>query len=119
MILVGLLICFFLFLVLYQIFSQYYHYQEGMDETIGSNSGSSPIIPYSSTTTDITLPQQNARNIIILDEKMSKLENLSQTVTELSTNYTKLNEQVQGLVQQQAAYATNMNDGNPIEITGI
>ena len=87
-----------------------------MDETTNSS-----ILPYGSNTTDdSTLPQLNKRNIMILDEKMSKLENLSQIVTDLSTNYTKLNEQVQGLVQQQADYANSLNGGSdqPITVTG-
>ena len=121
MILVGFLICFFLFLVLYQFFIKIYNYKEGIDETT-SNSSSSSIIPYGPTTTDDSmLPQKNKSNIITLDEKISKLETLSQTVSELSTNYTNLNDQVQGLVKQQADYATSLNGGSdqPITVTGI
>ena len=124
MILVIFLICFFLFLILNQLFIGYnYNYKEGFDETTTpvTSSSTDTILPYDSTTTDATLPQQNAKNIMILEDRLTKLEKLSPTVTELSNNYTSLNEQVQGLVKQQTDYANQLNGGSdqPITVTGL
>ena len=83
---VGFLICFFLFLVLYQIFIKYYHYKEGIDET-------TTLIPSSESTTT---------NITPLDKQVSDLKN----------KYTELNDEVQGLKKQMADLVFNVNGGS-------
>ncbi len=62
---------------------------------------------------DSTLPQQNANNIQYLKQRLDALEPLQAKVDDLST-------QVEGLVQQQADYATDpTGGGEELQVDGL
>ena len=66
----------------------------------------------------LILAQQNAGNIEYLKKKMDDLQNINSTVNDLSGNVVSLQQQVNGLVQQQQQLVTQMSGGSPPDITG-
>jgi len=66
----------------------------------------------------LILAQQNAGNISYLKERLSELMGLQKQVNDISQNVNALNEQVAGLVQQQATYAQSIAGNKPVEISG-
>jgi len=107
---IEILILIFLFIILYKIFWK--NNQEGLENAYQ---------PYDVNSSNaLILSQQNAGNIEVLKSQIDKLNTYSQTVTDLSKNYSALNDQVQTLVQQQADYAQSLNGGStqPLTVTG-
>ena len=119
---INLVILFFVYLIIYQFF---YKIKEGLDTTDPDQTTSTTTQTYqdydlNNPNNALILAQQNAGNIQVLKAQIDKLNSMSQTVTELSNNYTSLYDKVQGLIQQQADYANQLNGGSdePVTVTG-
>ena len=105
--LIKLLICFFLLLIIYQIFLAYFNIVEGLD-TQYKDYNNDPMI----------LAQQNAGNISVLKTQVDSLLGLDKKVQDLSANYTNLQEQVDNLILEQKSYNDQMVPSETPEITG-
>ena len=107
MLLLNLLIIFFIFLILYQLFSyileNHSKFREGMDgdsSTYQDYNDNDPLI----------LSKQNAGNISYLKQRLDNLEPLIPMVADLSTNMVNLNDQMIALTQSQTTSLQQMND---------
>jgi hypothetical protein len=109
---VNILILFFIIIISYQLILAN-HITEGLS----NKKNSSSYKPYDSKDPMI-LAQQNAGNIAFLKDRMDSIQNMSQTVQDLSGNVQALQEQVNGLVTAQQQYATQMTGGTAPTITG-
>ena len=97
---------------------------EGLENAVPSPSATSTYKDYNTSDPNnpngpLILAQQNAGNIEYLKQRITELMGLQKQVTGISTNVDALNEQVAGLVQQQATYATSIAGNKPVDITGI
>ena len=108
--LVNILIFFFIFLILYQIFLAT-KIIEGMD---------SQYKPYDTNNPNnaLILAQQNAGNIEYIKQRLDALQGLNQEVQDISGNVVALQTQVNGLVSAQQQYATQMTGGTAPNVTG-
>jgi hypothetical protein len=115
--LVNILILFFLFLILYQIFLANNIFAvnqsliEGLDNQYQQYDTNNP-------NNALILAQQNAGNIEYLKERMDDIQDMSQQFQDLSGNVASLQTQVNGLVQAQQDYSNQMTGGSAPEITG-
>lgn len=115
--LVNILIIFFILLLFYQTYIQVFGQAllEGLDN-------SSPIAyqPYDMNNPNnaLILSQQNAGNIQYLQQQVAGLQGMQKEVNDLSLNIVTINEQIQGLIQQQQAAATQLVGDKPLTITG-
>lgn len=109
--LVNILIIFFIFLILYQIFLAT-KIIEGMDN--------STYTPYDTNNPNNTLilAQQNAGNIEYLRKRIDLVQGMNQQLQDLSGNVQSLQTQVNGLVQAQKDYADQMTGGTAPDISG-
>jgi hypothetical protein len=127
------LILFFIILIVYQIFLAYFQHSkivEGMsnvepkispqftptDKPITTGKTS----PNDTKVSDNTaiLAQQNAGNIAYLKQRVDSLQNMDNQIRDLSANVASLSTQVNGLVQSQQQYATQISGGTPPTVTG-
>jgi len=110
--LVNILILFFIFLIIYQIFLAT-NIIEGLENQYQSYDTNNPNNAF-------ILAQKNAGNIAYLKEKIDSMESsdINQQIQDLSGNVQSLQTQVNGLVQAQQQYATQMTGGTPPQITG-
>jgi predicted PurR-regulated permease PerM len=110
--LVNILILFFLFLILYQIFLAS-NIIEGLENQYQSYDTNNPDNAF-------ILAQKNAGNIAYLKERIDSMESsdINQQIQDLSGNVQTLQTQVNGLVQAQQQYANQMTGGTPPQITG-
>ena len=110
--LVNILILFFLFLILYQIFlaNNIIEGLENQYQSYDTNNQNNAFI----------LAQKNAGNIAYLKERIDSMESsdINQEIQDLSGNVQTLQTQVNGLVQAQQQYASQMTGGSPPQITG-
>ena len=110
--LVNILILFFLFLILYQIFlaSNIIEGLENQYQPYDTNNPNNALI----------LAQKNAGNILYLKERLDSIQNDStnQELQDLSGNVQTLQTQVNGLVQAQQDYANQMTGGSAPQVTG-
>ena len=110
--LVNILILFFLFLILYQIFlaSNIIEGLENQYQPYDTNNPNNALI----------LAQKNAGNILYLKERLDSIQNDStnQQLQDLSGNVQTLQTQVNGLVQAQQDYANQMTGGSAPQVTG-
>lgn len=83
----------------------------------GMESGGTTYTEYNSTDPTI-LGQQNAGNIAYLKQRVDEIAPLNQKIVDLSAKIDALEGQVNGLVQQQADYATSLAGSTPATITG-
>jgi TolA-binding protein len=111
--LVNILIVFFLFLIIYEIFLAN-HIIEGLDNQYKSYDTNNP-------NNALILAQQNAGNIAYLKEMLDSIQgnDLNTQVQDLSGNVQNLQTQVNSLVQAQQNYANQMTGGTPPNVTGI
>lgn len=109
--LVNILIVFFIFLILYQIFLAT-KIIEGMDN--------SQYTPYDTNNPNnaLILAQQNAGNIEYLKQRIDSVQSMNQQFQDLSGNVQTLQTQVNGLVQSQQEYANQMTGGTAPEVSG-
>jgi len=108
--LVNILIAFFIFLILYQIFLAT-NLIEGLENQYNPYDTNNP-------NNALILAQQNAGNISYLKERLDKFDGIFQEVQDLSGNVVTLQTQVDGLVQAQKDYAQQMTGGTAPEVTG-
>ena len=108
--LVNILIVFFIVLILYQIFLAS-NIIEGLENKYTPYDMNNP-------NNALILAQQNAGNISFLKERLDKYAGVYQQVQDLSGNVASLQTQVNGLVQAQQDYATQMTGGSPPQVTG-
>ena len=110
--LVNILILFFIFLIIYQIFLAT-NIIEGLENQYQSYDTNNPNNAF-------ILAQKNAGNIAYLKEKIDSMESsdINQQIQDLSGNVQSLQTQVNGLVQAQQQYATQMTGGTPPQSTG-
>ena len=124
--LVSVLIIIFSLLLIYQIILAIFgeNILEGLENAVPSPSATSTYKDYNTSDPNnpngpLILAQQNAGNIEYLKQRITELMGLQKQVTDISTNVDALNEQVAGLVQQQATYATSIAGNKPVDISGI
>ena len=117
--LVNILILFFIFLILYQIFLAT-KIIEGMDNSNNSDSNNSDYKSYDTNNPNnaLILAQQNSGNIAYLKKQMDSVQDINQEVQDLSGNVQTLQTQVNGIVQAQQNYANQMTGGTVPNITG-
>jgi hypothetical protein len=110
--LVNILIIFFIFLILYQIFLAS-NLVEGLTNQYKPYDTNNP-------NNALILAQQNAGNIAYIKERLDSLQgsDLSQQFQDLSGNVQTLQTQVNGLVQSQQDYANQMTGGTAPQVTG-
>mgnify|MGYP003350864330 CR=1 FL=1 len=108
--LVNILIIFFMFLILYQLFLAT-NITEGLENQYQPYDTNNP-------NNALILAQQNAGNISFLKQRLDALTGINQQVQDLSGNVQSLQTQVNGLVQAQQDYANQMTGGTPPTITG-
>jgi predicted PurR-regulated permease PerM len=110
--LVNILILFFLFLILYQIILAS-NIIEGLENQYQSYDTNNP-------NNALILSQKNAGNIEYLKERLDSIQSdsLNEQLQDLSGNVQTIQTQVNGLVQAQQQYATQMTGGSPPQITG-
>ena len=113
--LVNLLIIFFIVLILYQIFLAYF--ENNITEGYENNK---EYKPYDTNNPDnaLILAQQNAGNIEVIKGQLDTMLGINQEVQDLSSNYVRLQQQVDDLVQAQKDYANDLTGGTEPEITG-
>ena len=130
--LVSVLIIIFSLLLIYQIILAIFgeNILEGLENAVPSTSTPSAPLATSTykdyNTSDpnnpngaLILAQQNSGNIEYLKQRITELMGLQKQVTGISTNVDALNEQVAGLVQQQATYAQSIAGNKPVDISGV
>ena len=124
--LVSVLIIIFSLLLIYQIILAIFgeNILEGLENAVPSPSATSTYKDYNTSDPNnpngpLILAQQNAGNIEYLKQRITELMGLQTQVTGISTNVDALNEQVAGLVQQQATYATSIAGNKPVDISGV
>lgn len=114
--LVRILILFFLLLIVYQVFLAIFgNLREGLED---SNVGSYKEYDTKGPSGANILAEQNAGNIAYLKQRLDELMDLKGTVIDVCGNVVQLNQQVQGLVQQQAEAATQLAGDKPVAISG-
>lgn len=109
--LVNILIIFFIFLIVYQIFLATNVIVEGLENNYQEYDMNNPA-------NAMILAQQNAGNISYLKERLDDYQGLYQMVQDLSGNYSTLQQQVDQLMVTQQDYANQITGGSPPEITG-
>lgn len=115
--LINILICFFLFLIIYQIFLA--SVVEGFDNTSASNSNNQyQEYDMNNPSNALILAQQNAGNISYLKNRLGDFDNLNQQIQDLSNNMVSLQSSVDQIVQAQQDYANQMTGGSPPDVTG-
>lgn len=108
--LVNILILFFSFLILYQLFLET-KIIEGYEDEFKEYDTNDP-------NNSLILSQQNAGNINYLKERLDSLDGINQQVQDLSGNVSSLQTTVDGILQAQKDYADQMTGGTAPEITG-
>lgn len=115
--LVNILILFFTFLILYQVFLAT-KIIEGMDNSDDSNNSDYKSYDTNNPNNALILAQQNSGNIAYLKKQMDSVQDINQEVQDLSGNVQTLQTQVNGIVQAQQNYANQMTGGTVPNITG-
>jgi methyl-accepting chemotaxis protein len=135
--LLFVLILFFIILIVYQIFLAYFQHSkivEGMMDVIPTIAPqfipTNEMLPnlqftqvYKQYDKEIShntflMAQQNAGNIEYLKQRIDAVQNMDQQIRDLSANVASLSTQVDGLVQSQQQYATQISGGAPPTVTG-
>lgn len=118
---VGGLIIFFLFLIIYQIVCTFYGNAVGITEEFKlfkKKKSSSKDDDCNSDCNAAILAQQNAGNIAYLKERMAEVQSMYKELQDLSGNVQNIQSQVNTIVQSQQEYANQTTGGEPPEITG-
>jgi methyl-accepting chemotaxis protein len=135
--LLFVLILFFIILLVYQIFLAYFQHSkivEGMLDVVPTIAPqfipTNEMLPnlqftqvYKQYDKEIShntflMAQQNAGNIEYLKQRIDAVQNMDQQIRDLSANVASLSTQVDGLVQSQQQYATQISGGTPPTVTG-
>lgn len=109
---INILTLFFVMLLFCQILFQH--------NTIEGLENKNKYDPYDTTRSEdaLILAQKNAGNISYLKERIDGLDSIQKTVQDLSGNMVTLQNQVNGLLQAQQDYASQMVGDSPPDITG-
>jgi len=110
--LVNILIVFFVFIILYQIFLATVPTVEGLENQYQPYDTNNPA-------NALILAQQNAGNIAYIKERLDDYQTLYKEVQDISGNYASLQDQVDQLVQAQQQYTTQMTGGTVPQISGV
>lgn len=111
-IILNLLIVLFILLIGAQIFLAYSgNIIEGLDNNNGTTASSSNYQEYNGND-PLILSKQNAANIEFLKKQFDGINGLQDEVNDLSDNVASLQTQVDGLVQGQQDYTTNVTSSN-------
>jgi hypothetical protein len=110
LILINILIIFFLFLIIYQLFLAM-NLIEGLENQYQPYDTNNP-------NNTLILAQQNAGNISYLKQRLDAFDGLNQQIQDISGNVVTLQTQVNGLVEAQQEYANHMTGGSAPQITG-
>ena len=115
--LVYSLIIFFIMLIFYQLYTHVF--ARNLIEGLVTNEDLT-YQPYDTNNPNnaLILGQQNAGNIEYLKQRVSKLESMQKEVNDISLNLISANQQIQGLVQQQQAAATQLVGDKPMQVSG-
>lgn len=107
--LVGVLIIFFICLIIYQFFLANWATVEGLENgaTTDQSSCSSSVLAY-----------KNSAAIEILQEQVNKLMGLDKEVQDISGNVVTLNDQVTALVKAQADASQQLAGNKPLDVSG-
>jgi predicted RND superfamily exporter protein len=119
--LVNILIIFFIFLIIYQIFSVKMDYTlEGMTSDTTAQPSSQQYQPYDTNNPNnvMILAQQNAGNIQVLKQQVDSVLGLNRQVQDLSGNLSNLAEQVYNMIQTQQQLAQSSLPSSTPVITG-
>lgn len=129
--LLHILIVLFVCIILYQIISNFIITNtlvEGMDTATDTNissttsSTSSPTSyqPYNlnDPNSALILSQQNSGNIDYLKGRVDELSGIKKDVDDLKQNVSLMQTQIDGLVQQQADFGTQLAGSTPPDISG-
>lgn len=116
--LVHILILFFLLLIIYQIILAISgNLREGLENTNTNNSSYKEYDTKGPSGANI-LAEQNAGNIAYLKQRLDELMDLKGTVMDVCGNIVQLQQQVNGLVQQQSNAMTQIAGDKPVSISG-
>jgi len=118
--LVRILILFFLLLIIYQIILAISgNLIEGLENT-NTNTNNSSYKEYDTKGPSGAniLAEQNAGNIAYLKQRLDELMDLKGTVMDVCGNIIQLQQQVNGLVQQQSNAMTQIAGDKPVSISG-
>jgi len=116
--LVRILILFFLLLIIYQIILAISgNLREGLENTNTNNSSYKEYDTKGPSGANI-LAEQNAGNIAYLKQRLDELMDLKGTVMDVCGNIVQLQQQVNGLVQQQSNAMTQIAGDKPVSISG-
>ena len=130
-ILLYIFIVFFILLLVWPIGSFGSSIVEGLENEQGTTGTTTEGIPTPGTTGDyqpynvsdpnsaLILSQQNAGNIDYLKGRVDELYGIKKDVDDLKINVSSMQTQIDGLVQQQADYATEIAGSQPPEINGL
>ena len=126
--LLHILIFIFICIILYQLFAYIISINsntlvEGMDnETSDTNttSNTTSYQPYNLNDPNnaLILSQQNAGNINFLKSRVDELSGIKKDVDDLKQNVSLMQTQIDGLVQQQADFGTQLAGSTPPDISG-
>lgn len=109
--LINTLIIFFCILIVWQLFLANNIIIEGLDTQYNAYNTNNP-------SNALILAQQNAGNISFIKQQLDSVQGVVKQVQDLSGNVQDLQNQVNGLVQSQEEYATQMTGGSAPVITG-
>jgi hypothetical protein len=120
--LIKLLIVLFTCLIGYQLFLALFN-KENLVEGL-ENSSKTEYKAYNTNDPNdpnsaLILSQQNAGNIEVLRGRVDQLDGVKDRVDTLQKNVDSMQTQIEGLVQQQADYATDLAGDTPAEVTGL
>ena len=119
--LVNILITFFCFLIIFQIFLANFGNSviEGLENKSSNTNSSTSNQEYQGYPEDpLILSKQNAANIDFLKGRVDEVMGLKQEVTDISLNLASIQLQVNTILEQQQEYSKTINNGEPIETTG-
>jgi hypothetical protein len=121
--LIYILIVIFVVIIVSQIFlGKTSSLIEGMDSTTPTTT-TTPTTSYepynlNDPNSALILSQQNAGNIDFLKGRVDELANVKKDVDDLKQNVSLMQTQIDGLVQQQADFGTQLAGSEPPSITG-
>lgn len=104
-ILIHSLIVFFGLLLIYQMFSAFHTFREGIDETADNV----PTYSDYNENDPLILAKKNAGNIEVLKQRVDDLDKLTPVVYDLSNNVANLNDQMIALTQSQIDTVNSMS----------
>lgn len=120
--LIYILIVVLLAIMIFQVFFDSDTLVEGLesDTTTAETSTTTEYQPYNlnDPNSALILSQQNAGNINYLKERIDELTSVKKDVDDLKQNVSLMQTQIDGLVQQQADFGTELAGSTPPTITG-